>query len=71
MERWDSEADLQRHVRSEAYQRILAAIELSRVRPEIQFYYTSESKGIELIQTLRKEPDQIKPTIQRKVDDPN
>jgi quinol monooxygenase YgiN len=53
-ESWDSESDLERHVRSDLYQRVLAAIELSRTLPEIQFHYVSETKGIDLVQALRK-----------------
>ncbi len=58
LERWDSETDMERHIRSDLYQRILAAMEISRMPPEIAFHYISQTKGIELIQALRNEQDQ-------------
>ena len=55
MERWDSEAELERHIRSESYWRILGAVELSRKPPEISFDFVSATKGIALIEALRSE----------------
>jgi quinol monooxygenase YgiN len=55
MERWDSEAEFERHVRSELYWRILAAVEFSRKAPEISFDYISITKGIDLVEALRLE----------------
>ncbi len=53
MEQWDSELALRRHVRSELYGRILAAVELSRVPPEFNYYYVAETRGMELIEAMR------------------
>jgi len=53
VERWDSEAALQSHIRSEAYRRILGAIELSGGPPEVRFDYVSASEGMELIERSR------------------
>jgi quinol monooxygenase YgiN len=53
IERWDSEAALQEHIRSDAYRRILGAIELSTCPPEVCFDYVSSSEGMELIERLR------------------
>src|SRR5215813_13115917 len=53
LERWDSGPDFERHVRSELYRRILAAVELSSKPPEITFDYASGTKGMELIEALR------------------
>ena len=53
VERWDSEAELEVHIRSEAYRRILGAIELSGAAPEIRFDHVSASEGIERIQHAR------------------
>ena len=55
MERWDSEVEFERHIRSDSFWRILAAVELSRKRPEISFDFVSETKGIALIEDLRRE----------------
>jgi|SRR6185369_14909052 quinol monooxygenase YgiN len=58
MERWDSEPEFERHVRSEAYRRILAVIEFSRKPPEIVFDYVTTSRGMDLIEALRGESNQ-------------
>jgi quinol monooxygenase YgiN len=57
LERWDSEPEFERHVRSELYRRILAALEFSRKPPEVIFDYVTSTKGMELIEALRGEPD--------------
>ena len=54
VERWDSQAALEAHLRSETYRRILGAIELSGGPPEICFDYVSGSEGIDLIERSRK-----------------
>ena len=56
VERWESEAALDAHLRSEAYRRILAAIELSGGPPDIRFDYVSASEGMELIERSRNRP---------------
>jgi quinol monooxygenase YgiN len=53
VERWECEAALQAHIRSEAYRRILGAIELSGGPPEIRFDHVSASEGMELIERSR------------------
>ena len=58
MERWDSEPEFERHIRSESYRRILAAVEFSRNPPEISFDFISSTKGMELIEALRQEQEQ-------------
>jgi len=57
MERWDSQPEFEKHVRSESYRRILAAVELSRNPTEVCFDYVSSTKGMELIESLRSEPE--------------
>ena len=49
-ERWESEAALTAHIRSEAYRRILGACELSGAPPEFRFDRVSGTQGIELIE---------------------
>jgi quinol monooxygenase YgiN len=53
VERWESESALEAHIRSEAYRRILGAVELSASKPEVRFDYVSSSEGMELIERLR------------------
>lgn len=54
IERWESQASLEAHLRSAMYRRILGAIELSGTRPDVRFEHVSASEGIELIERSRK-----------------
>jgi len=54
VERWESEAALEAHLRSEAYRRILGAIEISGAAPEIRFDHVSRSEGLERIEHARR-----------------
>ncbi len=53
VERWDSQAALESHLRSETYRRILGAIELSGGPPEVCFDYVSATEGMDLIERSR------------------
>jgi quinol monooxygenase YgiN len=53
VERWDSDASLESHLRSEAYRRILNAIELSGGPPEVSFDRIASSEGMDLIARSR------------------
>jgi quinol monooxygenase YgiN len=61
VERWESKATLEAHIRSESYRRILGAIELAGGPPEVSFDVVSASEGMELIERLRKlgGPDKV------------
>jgi quinol monooxygenase YgiN len=59
IERWESEAALEAHVRSEAFRRVLGAIELSDHPPEIWFDHVSASEGMELIERSRSPQSQV------------
>ncbi len=50
---WASEADLERHLRSQDYRQLLLVMELARVPPEIRFDRVSHSTGLETIQKAR------------------
>jgi quinol monooxygenase YgiN len=50
---WKSEEDLDRHLRSELYSRMLLIMEMAVVKPEIKFNTISESSGIEMIEAAR------------------
>jgi quinol monooxygenase YgiN len=54
VERWESQAALEAHLRSDAYRRILGAIELSGGPPEVSFDYVSATEGMDLIERSRK-----------------
>ena len=53
VERWESQAALEVHLRSETYRRILGAVELSGRRPDIRFEHVLASEGIEVIERSR------------------
>jgi quinol monooxygenase YgiN len=53
VERWETEAAFENHLRSEAYRKILGAVELSSSPPEICFDHVSQSEGIERIERSR------------------
>jgi quinol monooxygenase YgiN len=50
---WESEADLERHLRSEEYRQLLLVMELAKVPPEVRFGRVSHSTGLETIQQAR------------------
>ncbi len=54
IERWQSPADMYRHVRSALYSRILEAMELSSMTPEISFHMIMRTEGMELVENLRR-----------------
>ena len=53
MEEWRTEADLQRHLRSEQYRKILAIMETAVEPPEIKINTVSHIAGIEAIVAAR------------------
>ena len=53
MEEWDTRDDLDRHLRSKDYRRLLAAIELSQEAPEIHFDSVETRGGVEVIDAVR------------------
>jgi quinol monooxygenase YgiN len=55
VERWDTDTAFETHLRSEAYRRILGAVELSNSAPEICFDHVSQSEGIERIERARSQ----------------
>ena len=55
VELWRSLTELKRHIKSSNYAKILEAMELSSQVPEISFYESSETQGIELIEKIRGE----------------
>ena len=56
-EQWETEEALHEHIRSDLYLRLLSAIELSQQPPEVSFYYTAETKGFNLVETIRMQLD--------------
>jgi len=50
---WQSQTDLDRHIRSERYRSILTLMDMSSEPPEIRFNTIAHSAGIEAIQAVR------------------
>ncbi len=53
LQRWESEAAIEAHIRSDLYNRVLGALELSGSPPEICFDRVVVSEGIEFIERVR------------------
>ena len=52
-ELWKSEEDLERHLRSEEYRKLLLVVEMALEPPEIRFNAISHSTGVETIEKAR------------------
>ncbi len=50
---WSDEADLDRHLRSDEYQKVLVVLEMAIKQPEIRFDTILSSSGIETIEKAR------------------
>jgi quinol monooxygenase YgiN len=53
IEQWRSMADMEKHLRSSSYGRILEAMELSTRLPELNFYETAKTWNFELVERMR------------------
>jgi len=53
IEEWRSEEDLKRHLKSPQYRKILAALDMSDVQPEIRFNTVVQTNGMQLIEEAR------------------
>jgi quinol monooxygenase YgiN len=51
---WMNEEDLERHLQSEEYRRVLCVVEMALEPPEIRFDTISHSSGVETIERARK-----------------
>jgi quinol monooxygenase YgiN len=54
-ETWRCDTDLQHHLRSEDYQKVLMVIEMARTSPEIRFNTISDLGGVEIIEEARSQ----------------
>jgi quinol monooxygenase YgiN len=53
LETWVSEEELRRHVQSDLYRWALAAMELASEPPEICFHRISDTRGLDMVESLR------------------
>jgi quinol monooxygenase YgiN len=56
-ELWSSDADLQRHLRSDKYRKILLVVEMAAESPDIRFDTIVQSSGVEAIELARTQID--------------
>ena len=54
LEEWNSQADVDRHLRSNHYKKVLAIMDMSNTQPEIKFNTISDTKGMEAIEAARE-----------------
>ncbi len=57
LERWLSAADLERHIRSDLFLRVLLAMELASRRPEVRFIEMAGTKDLHWVEHLRASDD--------------
>ena len=53
VEQWETSTDLERHIKSNAYRKVLAWIEMSKEAPQIRFDTVTESRGLDMLQAVR------------------
>jgi len=54
-ELWESDVDLQRHLRSDRYRRLLLVMEMAEAPPEIRFDTISHTSGVDTIEKARNQ----------------
>jgi quinol monooxygenase YgiN len=52
-EKWRSNEDLQRHLRSEDYRKVLLVMDMAIIPPEIRFDTITDTSGVEIIESAR------------------
>ena len=58
IEEWATQEDLTRHLRSPQYRRILVALDMADVEPEVRFDTVEKTAGMQLIAEARGVPSQ-------------
>ncbi|MBW1848535.1 MAG: antibiotic biosynthesis monooxygenase [Deltaproteobacteria bacterium] len=53
LEKWKSQQDLERHIRSDDFHKILTVMEAAKKKPEISFYSVASKAGLELVKKIR------------------
>lgn len=52
LEKWETNKNLERHIRSDEFRKVIAAMEVVSSPPEINFYETDSIKGMELLEEI-------------------
>ncbi len=55
-ERWKSQCDLTRHLRTEQYRKVLLVMEMAGEPPEVRFHTIAHATGVETIEQARLGP---------------
>ena len=58
-ELWMNEEDVQRHLRSDKYRKVLLVIEMAVETPEIRFDTIARSSGVETIEKARSQTEPV------------
>lgn len=53
VEEWRSRSDLDRHIRSADYRKLLELMDMSSAKPELLFRTISRTEGLELVRSIR------------------
>ena len=53
LEKWKSQQDLEKHVRSDDFRKILTVMEAAKKKPEINFITIGSKAGLELVEKIR------------------
>jgi quinol monooxygenase YgiN len=53
LEEWQSRTDLEKHIRSDEFRKILAVMDLADESPKTRFYHVSSTEGFEVIEKAR------------------
>ncbi len=53
LEKWKSQQDLEKHVRSDDFRKILTVMEAAKKKPEISFITVESKAGLELVEKIR------------------
>ena len=54
VEEWQTRNDLDRHLRSPRFKKILAALDMAEAEPEVRFDTVAETTGMQLIEDVRR-----------------
>ena len=54
VEEWETRVDLDRHLRSPRFKKILAALDMAEAEPEVRFNTVAEVSGMQLIEDARR-----------------
>ena len=55
LEEWQSRAELDKHIRSDEFRKILALMDLANESPKTRFYQVSSTEGFEVVEKAREE----------------